>query len=338
MDNATTGLVDLSGSSWLDDRFSDEIQLVPWAQIYPTLARKPFRLSHSTLNLIHSCERKFQRLKLQTIQDQELVLDSRSNNVNLDYGSAFGIGIQTCIITQSLEQAVWEAMKSYNYANESETKNALGLVAGIQAFADQWDADFWEIAYYNGKPAAELSFKIIIDVETQDYYCGYIDLVLRNKITGKATVVEVKTTGMKLEDIRPLYQNSGQALGYSLLLDHIEQEAEEPPDAWDILYLVNQLKSSTILPKIQGLSFPKTAKDRLSWLLDLKIDHERLVALYAIDHWPMRGGSCLTFNRACSLLGVCDLATLEAPPALIRPEEEWDFVFTLDELIERAMT
>jgi hypothetical protein len=332
MDNSSSDIVSLDGS-WLDDRFEEDVELSHWHSIYPTLTRKPLRLSHSTLNLFNSCERKFQRLKLQNIQNQDIYFDSKKNNVNLDYGSAFGIGIQTYIITQSLEQAIWETIKSYNFANESAAKNALSLVAGIQAFAAEWDADFWEIAYFNGKPAAEVSFKIILDEATQDYYCGYIDLVLKNKLSGLHVIIEIKTTGLKLEDIRPLYRNSGQALGYSIVLDSI---AGSKQSAWEVLYLVNQLKAQNILPKIHLIPFDKHLRDRLSWLLDMKIDHERILQLLEMDHWPMRGGSCLAWSRPCPIYGICDLVSLEAPDAMIRPEEEWDFIFTLEELIERA--
>lgn len=316
---------------WLEDRFELE-DTVSWQEIYPTLARRPFRLSHSTLGTIHTCERKYQLLKLLNIQGQEIEHDSKLNNVNLDYGSAFGVGIQTYIITNSLEQAIWEMVKSYNFAMESQTKNALSLVAGLQAFAAKWDAGIWEVVHYKGKPAAELSFKIILDSETQDYYCGYVDLVLRNLISGEVIIVEIKTTGLKLEDIRPLYQNSGQALGYSVILGSIELERA----SWSVFYIVNQLKGSNILPKIHSISFTKTLKDRLSWLLDLKIDYERLMVLEEIDHWPMRGASCLHWNRPCNLLGICDLVSLETQEARIKEEEDWDFVFTLEELIESS--
>lgn len=325
-------ITSLSGS-WLDDRFDTEQELFTWRELYPNLARKPLRLSHSTLDMVNSCERKFQRLKLESIQNQEIYLDSKTNNVNLDYGSAFGIGIQTYIVTKSLDQAIWEMIKGYNYANETGAKNAPGLVAGLLAFSQSWDHDFWEIAYFNGKPAAELSFKIILDPITQDYYCGYIDLILRNKLTGLHVVTEIKTTGLKLEDIRPLYRNSGQATGYSIVLDPIAGEAQA---AWEVMYLVNQLKSNTILPKIHMIPFDKSLRDRLSWLLDMKIDHERIVQMLTMDHWPMRGGSCLAWNRTCPIYELCDLVSLETQEAMLREEEDWDFVFTLEELIERA--
>ena len=332
MTRPTTDLLSLDGA-WLDDRHTDDIQLVHWSELYPTLDRKPLRLSYSTLLMINSCERKFQLLKLQNIQNQDITFDTRKNNTHLDYGSAFGIGIQTYIITQNLEQAIWETIKSYNYANETAAKNATGLVAGLQAFADQWDHSFWEIAYHNGKPAAEISFKIILDQETQDYYCGYIDLILRNKLSGLQVITEIKTTGMRIEDVSPLYKNSGQGTGYSIVLDPI---AGSQQAAWEVIYLVNQLKANNIMPKIHLIPFNKTLRNRLSWLLDMKLDHERILQMIDIDHWPMRGSSCMAYNRACSLYGLCDLVSLEAPEAMLKPEEEWDFVFTLEELIERA--
>lgn len=332
--------IDSNKDSWLDEIIEEPVNVYPWKELYPALDRRPLRLSHSTLGLLNSCERKFQLLKLKdiqsTIEDREIVFDSKYNNVNLDYGTAFGLGIQEFIITGDIEQAIWKSMLAYNYADERANKNAIGIVAALLAFKDQWNADEWEIAVYNDKPAAELSFKIILDQKTQDYYCGYIDLVLINKVYNTVVVVEIKTTGSKLPDIRPLYQNSGQGLGYSLVLTPILKEHGQV-GTWQVLYLVNQLKNQNILPTIHLLPFEKSTKDRLEWLLDLKMDHERIMRNLEIDHWPKRGNSCLAFNRACPLFGICGLEAIDSKEAMIPKEEEWDFVFTLEQLIQEHM-
>jgi hypothetical protein len=302
--------------------------MVAWQELYPTLERKPLRLSYSTFNLLHQCPRKFNLLKLKNINN---VIEYEKTK-DTDYGSAFGVGIQEYILTNDIEQAIWKAMLEYQYVEETKNKNAVGVILGIQAFAAQWDPTEWEVAYYKGKPACELSFKIILDEATQDYYCGYVDVVLINKRTKVAVIVEIKTTGLNRDDIKPYYQNSSQAVGYSIVLDAIVGAAEA--SSWTILYVVNQLKSYTNpRPKLQSLPFYKSKKDRLEWLLDTRIAYDHLLGYLSLDYWPKEGGACMDYNRACSLFNLCDLTTLATHEQLIKPEDDWTFVFTLDELI-----
>ncbi len=303
--------------------------LVQWQEIYPELERKPLRLSYSTFNMLHSCPRKFNLLKIKNVNDVQAFEATKDT----DYGSAFGVGVQEYILTQDIEQAIWKAMLEFQYVDETKNKNAVGVVLGIQAFAKHWNADDWELAYYNGKPAIELSFKIILDEETQDYYCGYVDVILINRKTRVAVVVEVKTTGIKMEDLRPYYQNSSQAIGYSIVLDAIV--GKDAAASWTLLYVVNQLKSHTHpIPSIRILPFYKSKKDRLEWLLDTRIKYEQLLSYMEIDYWPKEGGSCMAYMKACPLFNLCDMTTLSTNEELIKPEDEWTFTFTLDELIE----
>jgi hypothetical protein len=81
------------------------------------------------------------------------------------------------------------------------------------------------------------------------------------------------------------------------------------------------------------LPFYKSKKDRLEWLLDTRIAYDHLLGYLSLDYWPKEGGACMDYNRACSLFNLCDLTTLATHEQLIKPEDDWTFVFTLDELI-----
>lgn len=304
----------------------------------PDLWERPvIRMSHSSRSLLHGCERKYylsRYKKMDTVADIAPA-DDRDNNTHLDYGHALGVGAQTLLITQDLEAAIWAALREFHFAEETPTKNALGLVAALQAFHAQWPYHEWEVATWNNHPAAELSFKIILDRERGDYTCGFMDLVMRHKASGLYTVVEVKSTGTKLEDVAPLYANSDQGVGYSVVLDSIAGEHS----TFHVLYIVLQLKHNNILPKWHFLPFLKTKKDRLEFLLAQQLDYEYLKQLEQLDFWPMRGNHCLTFNRTCHLYGVCNLETLrELPYQPPRPEAEWDFTYSIEELIAKQLT
>lgn len=307
--------------------------LVPWQSLYPALKRKPIRLSYSTLKTIHSCPRKFRLLKDKSLEEWDIPIDTRQNNINLDFGTAMGIGTATYILFSDLDMALWAALCNFNFSSETTSKNALSLVTGLSALDKTWDRSLWKVATFNGKPAIELSFKIILDEETQDYYCGYVDVILQHRETEIYIPLEVKTTGIAIENIDPLYQNSAQALGYSLVLDAIAGTRT----SWQTLYLVYQFKHRNILPTLHINPYLKTLQDRLEWLLTLRLTYNNILSYYNMNYWPKHGDSCLLFNKACPLFGVCDLDAIQsAEESMITKEVEWDFIFTIDELIERS--
>lgn len=307
--------------------------LYPWKEIYPHLDRKPIRLSYSTNSLVESCARKFQLTKDKKLTDWDIPRATRENNQHLDFGTAIGIGTANYIVTKDLEKAIWTSLVSFNYAEETETKNALSLVTCLQALAHSWNPDQWEIAYYNGKPAVELSFKITLDDATQDYYCGYVDLVLIHKQSKLAVVLEVKSTGSRLNDLNPYYQNSAQGLGYSTILDSITGGSS----SWQVLYLVYQFTQNNIIPKLHIFPYTKNIRDRLEWLIDLRFLYERVLQYYDIGYWPKRGTGCMFYNKLCEFFKLCDIEALQhGEEALITKEANWDFVFHINDLIERS--
>lgn len=324
----------------LDDDLDDDLNLDDETELVPTPTpiweRPVIRLSHSSRNLLRGCERKYyltRHKKLDTLTDIAPP-DTDKNNTHLDFGSALGIGVQALLVTEDLHFAMWKMIYSFNFADETATKNILSLIAGLKAFHEQWNYDEWEVAEYNGLPAAELSFKIILNPDTGDYTCGFMDLVMKNKRTGYYTVVEVKTTGVKFQDVAPMYSNSDQGVGYSVVLDNIVGEQA----TFHVLYLVLQLKHNNILPDWHFLPFLKTKKDRLEFLLAQQLDYEYLKQLETIDFWPMRGNHCMTFGKTCHLYGVCGLETLkELPFQPPRPEADWTFTYNIQDLVKEQL-
>lgn len=58
----------------------------------------PVRLSHSTLELLHSCERKYQLEKL-------LAGSQRRDSEHLSFGHGFGAGVASYLIDQDKDKA-----------------------------------------------------------------------------------------------------------------------------------------------------------------------------------------------------------------------------------------
>lgn len=284
----------------------------------------PIRLSHSTLELVDRCERLFQLEKL-------LVTDStRDESADLSLGTAYGVGVADYLVYQNQEQAIYKGWLAYWPEIETEKKSIPHLVALLSKsfpYLDTMLRDY-EVLHFNGKPAVELSFRV--NINAHYYYVGYMDVVLRNRYDGTALVVDAKSTALQLLDLSPVYQNSGQGLSYSIVLDRI---VGEKLSNYAVGYFVGQLGKDFKI-EVKPLIFSKTLLDRLNWFLQLGMDIKRLEFAEEMGFYPRRGGACLKYNRPCKHFGTCTLSSMDIPRKREEDLIEYDFVFDLEELID----
>ena len=291
--------------------------------------RRQLRLSYSTMELAHKCERLLALKKFYLVDGAED--EDPDDNPHFTYGTSLGAGIQKLLETGDLNKAIYESFTHYSF-EETETKCFEGIIKGLQDFHANWDYDRYELATLKDKPAVELSFKIVLDEKENDYYCGFVDAIIIDKLTGTYYIVEIKTTGLGLKDLSPIYSNSAQGLGYTILLDHIKPGLTN----MGVLYFVFQL-NRTWIPKFIVYPFPKSIKQRLGWLLTLRLDYDRLVNLINMQYYPMRGSSCLSFMRPCSLYGLCDIDITQLPIAPAKEEIDWTYTVDINTLIDEQM-
>lgn len=288
----------------------------------------PLRLSHSSRELLHVCERKFQIEKLLAGPV------AKEESAHFSYGHAMGAGVATYLATGSKEAALYQCWINYWPVVENDQKTeafALHHMIGAFTTLDNLLQDY-EVAEFRGAPAVELSFKL--NINPTKYYVGHIDVVLRHKATGKYFVLEVKTTALQLLDIAPLYKHSGQAVGYSIALDQI---VGEELSTYGVLYFVIQLphyKSTDFRCKYHILDFPKTLVDRLNWFVGLGLDVQHLEAMQQLNIFPQRGGSCVQYNKPCYHYGTCGLQNFDEPKQFEPDDKEYTFEYDLDTLIE----
>ena len=296
------------------------------------------RLSHSALDTFLTCERMFQL-------DRLLVGGPEKEDYPATvFGKAFGEGVSTYLLTQDPSAALFAAWKAYSPILEDDKRTeeiCFNLLLATFPQLDNLLMD-WEVAIFQGKPAVELSFRLNnlgSKEEHNIYFVGYVDVVLRNKWNGRYAILENKTTGLGLYDIDPLYKNSGQALGYSIVLDQItgEEHAE-----YDVLYLIGQINTKSehakFSPKVHVKTYPKTLKHRLDWFIALGMDVARLEQMLELSVFPMRGRSCLQFMRPCKHFGTCGLQTLDSYKDIPEDTIEYQFVYSLPQLIESHLS
>jgi hypothetical protein len=301
-----------------------EQNLLKLPNLNPFSSNASGRLSYSTLETLYTCERKYQL--------EHLLVNGipRGENEHFSFGHCIGDGIAHYMVHQDREAALASAWLSYWPQIETDKKNQAKAIVTLEVAFNALDnvLQDYEVVFFEGKPAVELSFRL--NVDDFYYYAGHIDIVVRNKWTGKYFIFEVKTTGLDLHDISPLYANSGQALGYSIILDRI---VGEEVTNYGVLYCVCQLGKG-YTPQVKILPFEKNLLDRLNWFMSLGMDVERLKRMEELGVYPKRGGSCLQYMRPCAHFNVCGLHGLDKSAGVVEDKEEYQFVYQLDELVE----
>lgn len=293
---------------------------------------KPFiRLSHSTMENIRTCERKFQIQKLLTIQSP------RMESEHFSFGHGYGTFVATYLLTGgALDFALLEGWLDYFPIIETDKKNQVtcyDLCLRSVPALDDLLANY-DIATFNDIPAVELSFRI--DIDHTFYYVGYVDVVLQHKVTKQFLLIDAKTTGLTLIDMNPLFKFSPQLLSYSVILDDIaEAQGVHMPDTYEVLYLLGALgrnpmeESTTCKP----LFFKKTLVDRLQWFLTLKQDIEALHLCINNNNFPHRPAGCMKFNKVCPEYGACGLTTHDKYKEHEVDIINYQFTMTLNNLI-----
>ena len=285
----------------------------------------PIRLSHSSLETLHECERKWQLEKL--LVDPSV----REENEHTVFGRAYGAGVATYMVTQDQDQALYQAWLTYWPELESDKKSQVLCMSALMSAFSYLDTLLmeYEVAVFNSKPAVELSFRL--DISDEYYFVGYIDFVLRHRFTGIYSVWDAKHTGLNLYDLAPMYQNSGQVLGYSMALDKI---AGEQLSSYGIGFVVAQLDAAKLRSKTHIFNWNKALLDRLKWFMSLGLDVQRLKWMAEMGHYPMRGGSCLNFRKPCRYFGTCNLHAADIERAREEDTIEYDFRYKMDDLIQ----
>lgn len=280
-------------------------------------------LSYSGLLTLDSCPRKFY---FQKCSKQE-TYDTFEQSVTLAFGTVVGIGIQEYMRTDSLSHAILQMFLAWEpdlMADDPKRKKSFWeAVFAVEKFAYIRHELFedYEVATFNGKPAIELSFRITLP--NGFYYRGYVDLVLRHRLTGKVVVLENKTTASKVTD-PAMYKNSFQGIGYSVVLDKIAPDLS----SYLVYYLVYNTNNYEYLP----LPFPKSLSERAEWLMALH-QQVQIISLYeSTNLWPKKGQSCFNFFHPCPYYSTCNLPLLD-PITEAEDDTIYDVETTFESLV-----
>ena len=272
-------------------------------------------LSYSSLLTLHSCPRKYQ---LQRLNSRVASDEDTATSVTFAFGHVVGLGIQEYITHHSIDLTYWKCFLEWDCdllaENEKQKKSFWLAMAAVDRFISLCNSGFladWELCYYNGKPATELSF--LINFPDGFTYKGYVDAVLQHQVTGEVMVLECKTTSATNLSASA-YKNSAQAIGYSIVLDVLFPTLS----SYSVHYLIYKTKAQ----EYDAMPFEKSYLDRALWIRSLLLDIEIIKMYEEAGIYPMRGESCNEFYRDCEYFGLCTLSTASITESLSEEERE----------------
>lgn len=294
------------------------------------------QLSYSSLLSLHSCPRRYQIYKA----GGKVTREEDEESTTFAFGHVLGLGIQLQFQGKSEDEIFWECFQMWDpdlFAEDEKRMESFWLAMNaVQKFIGLRAAGLledYELAYYNGKPACELSF--VINFPDGFRYRGYVDVVLRHKLTGRYVVLEIKSTGLSGDINEAVYKNSAQAIGYSIVLDAIHPGQSD----YEVLYLPYKKKDRAFDLR----SYTKSYLQRALWIQELLLDIESIKMYSNAGVFPMHGESCFDFYRQCENFGLCTLSD----SLLLRPlqdstvekiaKEEYTISLTLMDLLESQL-
>jgi len=301
------------------------------------------QLSYSSLLTLHACPRKFQLDRLQAPKGDD---ESNKTSVTFAFGTIVGLGIQLSFENKSEEEIIWQMFLMWDIDlyedNPKQNKSFWEAVGAVQKFIYMRQSGFlddWSLAYHPNAegemiPCCELSF--LITLPNGFRYRGFVDAVLINNLTQEIMVLEVKTTGMATVN-SATYRNSAQAIGYSVVLDHLFPNNS----SYEVLYLVYKTKSR----EYDTLPFTKSYLQRALWIRELLLDIDVIEMYESAGIYPMHGESCFNFFRECEYMYTCTLSTdkltdaitLEQEEKILKAHETYQINITLNDLIDSQL-
>lgn len=306
-------------------------------EIHPNLKQ----LSHSSLSTLHGCPRKYQLYKLAPQSGVE-TNSGGDGDIHLDYGKVAGAAVQDYLVYGDINKAYMIAFMGWKKMIDDEDgekakKTFWHVLYAIDKFVlfRKTVLAHYDVAILNDRPAIELGFSI--DCGEGFFYRGFVDAVLINKVKNKLIPFECKTTKSYTVN-EASFKNSGQALGYSVVLDIVAPMlGMAVENSYEVLYPVYK----TLPFEWEPLFFTKNNTQRAVWIKNLLLEKKRVIDYATDGHFPMYGEHCFSFFRQCPYFGTCEMKTEflvgKDPEVRVEKESKYDFHFKLTDIIDNQL-
>lgn len=290
---------------------------------------KELRISDSSLALFASCPRKFEFRKIYMHSEQD-------RTIHTETGKAMHAAYQEWFITRDKEKAVIKLCQEYPWdlnpsPFDQKSAEACYYTLEMMMASDQMlEYEIAEIKCVDGlvRPAVEVPFEIEIlgfDLipgrDIKIIYCGFIDLILLNRLMMEYCTVDVKTHGDRKDDLTAKYLYKPQPLPYALVL---QQALGEDIGHLQVNYLSARIHIED--PKIRLYTFEKSMEDLKEWAFDLWCALQQMSMYLQVGKWKRNGGdACMSWNTTCKFFDICayrDPVDIELEIALFKQEPQ----------------
>lgn len=279
------------------------------------------RVSYSSLNTFHTCNRKFEFSKL--YPKRERVFE---DFYAADVGKALHAGYQNYLIANDKESAIWHMMKEFPFESEYRQDNDYRSFDAALATLEEMMVEARMTEYELAKiirppsptelllnPAAkgeivpaievpfELRFKGITLPDGRGVaFTGFIDAILRHHMTGLFRTMDIKTSRESLPDATPKFKFDSQQVPYGVVVDHVAQASV---DAFEVLYLFCYV--DILNPKAVFYPFMKTRQDIQEWITNRLLQVQAIQRYMANDYFPRTDNGCMFYKKPCAFMEPC---------------------------------
>lgn len=286
-----------------------------------------FKVSYSSLNLLDACMRKFEFQKMypRRVRDDE--------QFAADVGTALHQGLQTYLSTGSEIAAQWALLESYPWIWAfNQTRDDRSIEACISTLDEMiiaMDMSDWELMTIrnpegNVVPAIEVPFEVRLKgLELADgrgvAFTGFMDAAMRHRNHGTVRTLDIKTNRRQREDADPVYRFNTQQLPYGICLEHIQGHSVAD---FEVLYLDCYI--DLLNPRVHMYPYVKDSEDVQDWLVNTVMKVKRIQQSVEMDYFPRTDGGCLSWNKPCWFLDICQTRDKEVVTDWLLNGEEAD--------------
>lgn len=294
-------------------------------------AAKFLRVSYSSLGTESGCARKFEFQKL--YPQRERMFDSFA----ADVGTALHRGFQNYLVHQDSDYALWELTRAYpvdsEYHQANDFRSLEACASTLLEMIDSTAFGEYELAQIvhplSGQPvpAIEVPFEIqfagtgglVLPDGRRFAFVGFMDAILRNKNTGAYRTMDIKTHRRALKDATANYVFNGQQIPYGIMIEQVLGQ-EGSVDSFDVLYLDTYV--DLLEPRVEEYVYAKHREDITEWLTNTVMQMQNIAKYAGMDYFPRTSGGCMSWNRPCYWMDVCNSRNRDAIEKFILMNEE----------------
>jgi hypothetical protein len=315
-------------ASNLDDKpVGNTAQLVRKDEYHKLVAWKNVH-SYSQQQQLQACPKRYELMCLEADLKVQGIEIEEESNVTFAFGHSVGAGIAEYDRTGDRESAIFAAFLAWNVdllavqepkPRRPDPKKSFHHAVWAVMIYENFVEEETDLADYE---VVQVEANVGVDFEDGYFYTMHIDELLRNKHTGNYRVKENKTTAFTSVD-PAMYQNSEQALGYSVVVGTLGAQD----------YSVGYCIYSSTEERWIWMDFPKSRQAQAEWLQSQLLLNGEVQEYSTINFFPKRGQSCLQFGRQCKYFGECGFDTRRT---FQKTFQELDSVESLEEIEEKT--